>query len=151
MRRQRQADLTGQKGAEARQPTLVDVHVGWRLRDRRVMAGLTQEQLATRLCVTFQQVKKYENGTNRLSASRLYQCSRVLGVSILWFFEGLAGMESTVGDQAEHSTAALRPRSLEDPEVRLFVRTVHRIADPEKRRRLRALAAVLADNDDSPE
>jgi transcriptional regulator with XRE-family HTH domain len=131
---------------EARQATPVDVHVGRRLRERRVLIGLTQEQLATRLGVTFQQVQKYENGTNRLCASRLYQCACVLGVSILWFFEGLAGMEPEAGKQAGRSGQPLRPVSLGDPEVRRFVHVVEQIADPDRRRQLRDLATVLADS-----
>jgi transcriptional regulator with XRE-family HTH domain len=70
--------------------TAVDVHIGQRLRMRRKLAGLSQEQLAERLGVTFQQVQKYEKGTNRISASRLFDAARLLSVPVSFFFEGLA-------------------------------------------------------------
>ena len=78
--------------------TAVDVHIGQRLRMRRKLAGLSQEQLAERLGVTFQQVQKYEKGTNRISASRLFGAARLLSVPVSYFFEGLATPEA----EAEH-------------------------------------------------
>src|SRR5687768_15605122 len=79
--------------ADTRSATVVDIHVGRRLRDRRLLKGLTQEQLASRLGVTFQQLQKYEKGVNRVSVSRLYHAAQILQVPILWFFEGLVGVE----------------------------------------------------------
>jgi transcriptional regulator with XRE-family HTH domain len=70
--------------------TAVDTHIGQRLRMQRKLAGLSQEQLAERLGVTFQQVQKYEKGTNRISASRLFGAARLLSVPVSFFFEGLA-------------------------------------------------------------
>ena len=67
----------------------VDRHVGARLRDRRLMLGLTQQQLAELIGVTYQQAHKYERGINRISAGRLYQTAQALGVEIGHFFEGL--------------------------------------------------------------
>jgi|BEDMetMinimDraft_2_1075160.scaffolds.fasta_scaffold01594_5 transcriptional regulator with XRE-family HTH domain len=67
----------------------IDRHVGARLRGRRVMLGLTQQQLAEAIGVTYQQAHKYERGHNRLSAGRLYVVARALGVPVSWFFEGL--------------------------------------------------------------
>jgi transcriptional regulator with XRE-family HTH domain len=66
----------------------IDVHVGNRVRMRRLMLDLTQMQLADGLGLTFQQVQKYEKGTNRISASRLHRLSHVLRVSVPFFFEG---------------------------------------------------------------
>jgi transcriptional regulator with XRE-family HTH domain len=71
--------------------TLVDKHVGSRVRMRRLMLGVTQEALAGVLDVTFQQVQKYEKGTNRISASRLQHISQILQVPVHFFFEGAPG------------------------------------------------------------
>ncbi len=79
-----------------------DRYVGARIRERRVMLGLSQQQLANMIGVTYQQAHKYERGLNRISAGRLYEIAQVLSVPISWFFDGLA----------EHETAepALSPR-----------------------------------------
>jgi transcriptional regulator with XRE-family HTH domain len=69
----------------------VDQHVGSRLRMRRKMLRLTQKALAHALALTFQQVQKYENGKNRISASRLQQLSQILKVPVAFFFEGAPG------------------------------------------------------------
>jgi transcriptional regulator with XRE-family HTH domain len=85
-----------------RHPVLrVDAHVGERLRSCRTLTGLSQAQLAERIGITFQQVQKYENGANRISASTLYELSRVLGIPVSYFFEGLdaPGARGAEGDQ----------------------------------------------------
>lgn len=69
----------------------VDRFVGARVRQRRVMLGLTQQQMADLIGVTYQQAHKYEKGINRVAAGRLYQMARALGVDIGYFFEGLQG------------------------------------------------------------
>lgn len=69
----------------------VDLHVGQRLRNLRITAGLTQEQLALLIGVTYQQAHKYEHGINRMSASRLFKAAQHLKVPIGYFFEGLRG------------------------------------------------------------
>jgi len=71
----------------------IDGHVGARIRERRIMLGLTQDQLAERIGVTYQQAHKYERGLNRLSAGRLFEIARVLGVPVGYFYEGI-GEES---------------------------------------------------------
>ena len=68
-------------------PDNVDVHVGQRLRIRRSLLGMSQEKLAEAIGLTFQQIQKYERGTNRVSAGRLYQFSKILGVPIAYFYE----------------------------------------------------------------
>ncbi len=78
-----------------------DRHVGSRIRERRVMLGLSQQQLAQMIGVTYQQAHKYERGLNRISAGRLYEIAQVLTVPVSWFFEGL---------NAETTTAELSPR-----------------------------------------
>lgn len=67
----------------------IDRHVGVRIRERRVMLGLSQQQMADMIGVTYQQAHKYERGINRISAGRLYEISQVLGVPVSFFFEGL--------------------------------------------------------------
>lgn len=69
-------------------PNPIDRHVGSRVRMRRVLVGMSQEKLGEALSLTFQQVQKYEKGTNRIGASRLQQISRILGVPVEYFFEG---------------------------------------------------------------
>jgi transcriptional regulator with XRE-family HTH domain len=76
--------------AEGRQPNPVDLHVGGRVRMRRKLLGVSQDQLAVALGLTFQQVQKYERGSNRVSASKLYQIAKTLQVPVSFFFDGLA-------------------------------------------------------------
>ena len=74
----------------SRGPNPVDIHVGRQLRLRRTLLGMTQEKLGEALGMTFQQVQKYERGTNRIGCSRLFDLSRVLDVSVDYFFEDIA-------------------------------------------------------------
>ena len=69
-------------------PNPIDKHVGSRVRMRRMMLGMSQEKLGNNLGLTFQQVQKYEKGTNRIGASRLQQISQILQVPVSFFFEG---------------------------------------------------------------
>ncbi len=69
----------------------IDRHVGARVRERRIMLGLTQQQLADLIGVTYQQAHKYERGINRVSAGRLYEIAQVLSVPVGYFFDGLNG------------------------------------------------------------
>lgn len=70
-------------------PDYVDVYVGEQLRLIRIWKGLSQEKLAKAMDLSFQQIQKYERGKNRISAGRLYHLSKILGVSIPYFYEGL--------------------------------------------------------------
>src|SRR5260221_14552263 len=72
----------------------VDRHVGARVREPRIMLGLTQQQLADLIGVTYQQAHKYERGINRISAGRLYEMAQVLSVPVGYFFDGLEGQDS---------------------------------------------------------
>lgn len=71
----------------------VDIHVGARLRKRRALAGLSQQQLGAGIGVTFQQVQKYESGANRMSAGRLYRIASLLDIPVSYFFDGLEQQE----------------------------------------------------------
>lgn len=82
-----------------KEPHPIDRHVGSRVRLRRTLVGMSQEQLGAKLGVTFQQVQKYEKGSNRVSASRLWQIASILGVPVSYFFDGASqsGGESDDG------------------------------------------------------
>ena len=97
-----------------RSPNPVDKHVGSRIRTRRLLVGLSQEKLGEGLGITFQQVQKYERGTNRISASRLQQASRVLGVPVAYFYEGVPPIDGTQTGGADGATAKLA-RSMPEP------------------------------------
>jgi transcriptional regulator with XRE-family HTH domain len=74
----------------------IDQHVRARLRERRIMLGLTQQQMAALIGVTYQQAQKYEKGTNRVSAGRLHQLAQALGVPVGYFYDGLAATAAAV-------------------------------------------------------
>ena len=74
-------------------PREIDVHVGQRVRQRRVLCGLSQTELANAIGLTFQQLQKYERGMNRISASKLWQISQVLDVPVQWFFKEYADLK----------------------------------------------------------
>jgi transcriptional regulator with XRE-family HTH domain len=84
-----------ERGEPANRSNDVDRHVGTRIRERRIMLGLSQQQMADMIGVTYQQAHKYERGINRISAGRLYEMSRVLSVPIAFFFEGLDSQEDS--------------------------------------------------------
>src|ERR1700734_248682 len=79
-------------------PSPIDIHVGSRIRLRRTLLGMSQEKLGDALGLTFQQVQKYERGTNRIGASRLYHLSRVLDVPVEFFFEDFDHAQLQAGD-----------------------------------------------------
>jgi transcriptional regulator with XRE-family HTH domain len=112
----------------------VDVHVGKRIRQRRWMIGMTQQQLADAVGIKFQQIQKYETGMNRVSASRLWDVAGTLGVQIGFFFEGLEG---TAADPVADGDM------LSSKEAMDLVRAFHSIPEAQ-RRRLLDLARVLS-------
>jgi len=133
-------------------PNPVDVHVGSRIRLRRTLLGMSQERLGDALGLTFQQVQKYERGTNRVGASRLWDLSRVLDVPISFFYED---MSEGVADKSPRLIAGLdeEPEAVEaDPltkrETLELVRAYYRIVDPTIRKRVFDLAKALASSAD---
>lgn len=112
----------------------VDAHVGKRIRHRRWMVGMTQQQLADRVGIKFQQIQKYETGMNRVSASRLYDIAHEMDVTVGFFFEGLEGSETT------------KPASdlLGDKEALELIRAYYSIPETQ-RRRLFELARALSE------
>lgn len=139
-----------EKGSRRANP--IDIHVGSRVRFRRMLLGMSQEKLGERLGLTFQQVQKYEKGINRIGASRLYDLAQVLGVPVQFFYEeapigegrGDAANGQT-GDPDEHSIVEFL-RSRDGLELnRAFVR----IPDLKARRAIVDLVRSLA-NDAAP-
>jgi transcriptional regulator with XRE-family HTH domain len=117
----------------------VDVHVGKRIRHRRWMSGTTQQQLAENVGIKFQQIQKYETGMNRVSASRLWDISKVLNVPVSFFFEGLD--VQPVDDQANGDMPG---DILTDKEALDLLRSYYAIPE-NQRRRLFDLARVLSE------
>ena len=122
----------------------VDVHVGKRVRHRRWMVGMTQQQLGDIVGIKFQQIQKYETGMNRISASRLWDIAQALEVSISFFFEGFDEPENACRDRSATVTEAPRGDLLADKEALELVRSYYSIPEAQ-RRRLFDLARVLSD------
>ncbi len=118
----------------------VDVHVGKRVRHRRWMVGMTQQQLGDIVGIKFQQIQKYETGMNRISASRLWDIAQALDVSISFFFEGFEGE----GAEEAATMESQRGDLLADKEALELVRSYYLIPEAQ-RRRLFDLARVLSD------
>lgn len=112
----------------------VDIHVGQRVRQRRWMIGMTQQQLANRVGIKFQQIQKYETGANRISASRLWDIAEALDVPVSFFFEGIDG---------ELAEPQARGDVLTDKEALDLVRAYYAIPETQ-RRGLFDLAQVLS-------
>jgi transcriptional regulator with XRE-family HTH domain len=120
-------------------PHPMDRQVGRRIRMRRLLVGLSQEQLAAALGITFQQVQKYEKGTNRVSASRLHQIAGALGIPARFFFEGADDEgrgEATSGSRLEDLVA--------DRDSAALLQSFGAIGDPRVRSALLELQSALA-------
>ena len=127
-------------------PSPIDAHVGSRIRLRRNLMGMSQERLGEALGLTFQQIQKYERGVNRVGASRLFDLSRVLAVSISFFFddmpEPLAGLHGThqvtraAGGVSETQDAFGVDDSVNRRETAELVRAYYRITDSSQRKRV---------------
>ena len=112
----------------------VDVHVGQRVRQRRWMIGMTQQQLANAVGIKFQQIQKYETGANRVSASRLWDIAAALEVPVSFFFEGL---------DEEAQEAHARGDVMTDKEALDLVRAYYQIPE-HQRKSIFELAQVLS-------
>ncbi len=136
----------GPGGTGGDKPNPIDIHVGSRVRLRRNMLGMSQEKLGEKLGLTFQQVQKYERGANRVSASRLFDLSRVLDVPISFFFddmpEPLASMHGNypttraAGGFAENQDGFGTDEMLNRRETLELVRAYYRINEPSVRKRV---------------
>ena len=117
-------------------PLPVDVHVGSRIRVRRTLMGMSQEKLANAVGLTFQQIQKYERGSNRVSASRLWDFSNVLDVPISFFFDDMPDDEKQSAIEADK--VLVKRETLE------FVRAYYRIKDAQSRKQLFDLIRAVA-------
>ena len=134
-------------GQGTRRASPIDSHVGTRVRQRRVLLGMTQTDLADTMGLTFQQVQKYENGMNRISASRLYGLSQVFDVTVEYFFEDMppdvAGISPAKGRGQAKTLPSYEPDPMSTRETLELVRAYYKIADPQIRNRLRELTKAI--------
>lgn len=152
----RKASVRKTKG----KPNSMDEHVGTRLRVRRTLAGLSQEKLAQAVGLTFQQIQKYERGTNRVSAGRLHDFARVLEVPVTYFFEHftsgsksmplhLRGLSDTE-QQGFSATEGVEEDPMSRRETLELIKIYHSVSDPAQRRKiLRALRAMAEEANES--
>ncbi len=128
-------------------PSPVDVHVGRRVRMRRTLLGMSQTTLGEAIGLTFQQVQKYERGTNRVSSSRLYDVARVLDVPVEFFFEDMPAEVVGSSPSQRRGKAKERARYEFDPmakrETLELVRAYYKISDPQVRKLLFAMVKTL--------
>lgn len=123
-------------------PHSVDVYVGQRLRLRRSMLGMSQEQLGNATGITFQQIQKYERGINRMGASRLYEFSKIMATPITYFFEGYN--DNSRSAVAESSAPAYEVESMASKDTMALVRAYGEIKSQKVRRQVLQLAKSLA-------
>ncbi len=133
------------------QPNPVDVHVGARMRLRRTLLGMSQEQLGAALGLTFQQVQKYERGANRVGASRLYDLARALDVPVTFFFDEMPdGVKAQSPSQISRTAGPAPPpedmggNAMNRRETVDLIRAYHRIPEPHLRRKIFDLTRALA-------
>lgn len=119
----------------------VDSFVGQKLRNRRWMMGLTQQQLASLVGVRFQQIQKYESGVNRVSASRLWDLSQALNVSVAYFFDGYEN-ETAI----DHQEDGPSPGIMEQRETIELVRAYYGIDDQARQCLLELMKTLTSDN-----
>lgn len=121
-------------------PDPIDIHVGQNVRARRKMVGMSQTQLANELGVSFQQVQKYERGTNRIGSSRLFRMSTKLDVPVAYFFDGAETKLPGCNDMEEELGAEV----LNSTETRELLDAYFRILDPRIRKKVLSLARLLS-------
>lgn len=124
-------------------PNPVDVHVGGRIRLRRMVLGMSQEKLGDSLGLTFQQIQKYEKGTNRVSASRLLSIGEILGVPVSFFYEGLDEALVPATGMAEADPVAYVMDFVNSPEGLQLNMAFNKIKNPETRKRIVDLVKTL--------
>jgi transcriptional regulator with XRE-family HTH domain len=131
-----------------KRPNPIDVHVGGRIRLRRNMLGISQEKLGEQLGITFQQIQKYEKGTNRVGASRLQEIAAILQVPVSFLFEGAPGREPEPAlGFAEDAGTSYVVDFMNTAEGIQLNRAFVRISDPKVRRKLIDLIKSMADDE----
>ena len=130
-----------------RDPNYIDVHVGSRIRMRRQLISMSQEKLGELLGITFQQVQKYEKGSNRISASRLFFAAKILGVPVQAFFEDLPSTEGDAGFSESNEENSVMSSMMNAEGIKLA--KAFRDADNSTKRKLIAnLARAIVDMKD---
>jgi transcriptional regulator with XRE-family HTH domain len=130
--------------ASKKSPNPIDIHVGGRVRLRRMMLGMSQEKLGEALGITFQQIQKYEKGTNRVGASRLQHIATVLKVPVSFFFEDAPGTPDEAAGFAENNSHSYVVDFLSSTEGLSLNKSFVRIKDARVRRRIVDLVQTLA-------
>lgn len=125
-------------------PNPIDKHVGSRVRMRRMMLGMSQEKLGDALGLTFQQVQKYEKGTNRIGASRLQQISLILQVPVSFFFEGAPAPPGRPGGFVEAPSPAYVTDFLATTDGLSLTKAFMQIKSPKLRRRIVELVEEMS-------
>ncbi len=134
---------------QPKRPNPVDVHVGKRVRLRRTLLGMSQTKLGDALKLTFQQVQKYENGSNRIGASRLYQVSQILGVPVSYFFDEMDQLTAVANENAPSAASGGAPADLVAKRETLeLVRAYYRIVNPKVRRGIVDMIRAIGRSDD---
>jgi transcriptional regulator with XRE-family HTH domain len=128
-------------------PNPIDKHVGSRVRMRRMMIDMSQEKLGERLGITFQQIQKYEKGTNRIGASRLQQISTVLSVPVAFFFEG-APVPDGPSVFSDVPSPAYGSDFLATSDGLALTKAFMKVKDPKVRRRIVELVEAIASEED---
>src|SRR5215475_12438942 len=128
-------------------PNPIDHHVGARVRMRRIMLAMSQEKLGAALNLTFQQVQKYEKGTNRIGAGRLQQLSHVLQVPVEFFFEGAPNASAPHGSNKSELWMAQIDDFVSNPDGLRLIRAFMRIDNAALRRRIVMLVQEIASDD----
>jgi transcriptional regulator with XRE-family HTH domain len=121
-----------------------DLHVGKRLRRRRRLLGMTQQELASQVGVRFQQIQKYECGANRITASRLFDLARALNVSVQYFFDGMAAANPM--PNAANDAEQMEGDILSQKETLELVRAYYRLGERPRKRLLELAKALEGDN-----
>ncbi len=126
----------------------IDENVGIQLRQRRALLGLSQEKLAEQVGITFQQIQKYENGANRISASRLFEFSKVLDIPVSFFFENSGHNQNTAQGfaEGEQSTFEGPDDVMRRKETLELIRVYYSIENPKLRKDLFKLVRSMAEN-----
>jgi transcriptional regulator with XRE-family HTH domain len=124
-------------------PNPIDRHVGSRVRMRRMMVSMSQEKLGERLGITFQQVQKYEKGTNRIGASRLQQIATVLSVPVAFLFEGAPVPDGSVSGLSEPASPVYVSEFLATSEGLALTKAFMKVKDPKVRRRIVDLVEAI--------
>lgn len=126
----------------------IDENVGVQLRQRRALLGLSQEKLAEQVGITFQQIQKYENGANRISASRLFEFSKVLDIPVSFFFENSGNNQNIAQGFAEGEQSAFEGPDdvMRRKETLELIRVYYSIENPKLRKDLFKLVRSMAEN-----